>query len=50
MQTREVGVGEVGTVQLSSVENVPSHCGVVVGAMVEGCQGTVIVEPSQKVC
>ena len=43
-------LGEVGTVQLISVEKVPSYCGVVVDAMVEGCQGTVIVEPSQSDC
>ena len=40
----------MGTVQLISVEKVPSYCGVVVDAMVEGCQGTVIVEPSQSDC
>ena len=26
VQTPEVGVGEVGSVQLISVEKVPSHC------------------------
>jgi len=40
----------VGTVQLISVEKVPGHCEVVVNAMVEGCQCTVIVEPSQSDC
>ena len=50
VQTPEVGVGEVGSVQLISVEKVPSHCWVVVDAMVEGCQGSVFVEPSRSDC
>lgn len=44
VETREVS-GEVGCVKLIRAEWVPGRCGVVVVAIVEGCSGTVMVEP-----
>ena len=49
MQARELGVAEVGVVRLIRAERVPSRCGVVVEALVEGCEGPVMVEPLQSV-
>ena len=34
-----------GVVRLVKAERIPSHCGVCVEAVVEGCDGTVLVEP-----
>ena len=45
----ELGVAEVGVVRLIRAERVPSRCGVVVEALVEGCEGPVMVEPLQSV-
>ena len=45
VETKEVGQGEVGTVRLIKSERVPSCCGVVVEAEIQGCKGSVIVEP-----
>ena len=44
VETKEVGQGEVGTVRLIKSERVPSCCGVVVEAEIQGCKGTVMVE------
>ena len=46
MRSQEVGVGDVGTVRLVSAQGVPSRCGVVVDAIIEGCcKGPVMVKP-----
>ena len=45
----ELGVAEVDVVRLIRAERVPSRCGVVVEALVEGCEGPVMVEPLQSV-
>ena len=46
VQARELGVG---VVRLIRAERVSSRCGVVVEALVEGCEGPVMVEPLQSV-
>ena len=48
VETKEVGQqGEVGAVRLIKFECVPSCCGVVVEAEIQGCKGTVMMEPKR---
>ena len=46
VRPQKVGAGDTGTVRLVSAQRVPSRCGVVVDAIIEGCcKGPVMVEP-----
>ena len=40
------GMSHVGVVRSLKAERIPSHCGVVMPATVEGYKGTMMVEPS----